>query len=129
MNWTEGRIKAFIVSVLRAGARKWPPKYETLADAYIGKKVNPKTNREGKHYVCIACNGEFPAKDVQVDHIVPVVDPVTGFTTWDDFISRLFCDKDNLQVLCTECHKIKSKEERYGNNPRSNSRRTTKTGK
>ena len=28
--WTAGRIKSFITSVLRAGSRRWPPKYETL---------------------------------------------------------------------------------------------------
>lgn len=42
MNWTEGRIRAFIVSVLRAGARRWPPKFETLAAAFIGKNLMRK---------------------------------------------------------------------------------------
>lgn len=113
MNWTEGRIRAFIVSVLRAGARRWPPKFETLAAAFIGKKLNEKTGRECKHYECNSCKGHFPSKEVQVDHIIPVVDPATGFTTWDDFINRLYCGRDNLQVLCLTCHKKKSKEERY----------------
>ncbi len=113
MNCTQGRIQGFIVSVLRAGARRWPPKYLTLADAYVGKKVNIKTGREGKHYLCAACKQEYPAKEVQVDHINPVVDPKTGFTTWDEYINRLYCGKENLQVLCLECHKRKSKEERY----------------
>ena len=112
MNWTEGRIRSFIVSTLRAGARRWPNKYETLQDAFSGKKINPKSNREAKHYTCNYCQRDFPGKDVQVDHIVPVVDPETGFTSWDDYIARLFCTKDNLQVLCTECHNIKSAAER-----------------
>lgn len=113
MSWTEGRIRAFIVSVLRAGARRWPPKFETLQEAFVGKKTNEKTGREAKHYECNECKGHFPSKDVQVDHIIPVVDP-KGFTTWDDYITRLYCGKDNLQVLCITCHKIKSKQERYG---------------
>ena len=112
--WTEGRRKGFITSVLRAGSRRWPPKYQTLAEAYVGQRINPKTNREGKHYLCATCCGEFPSKDVQVDHIEPIINPKTGFTTWDSFIANLFCDKDNLQVLCSSCHKIKSKEERHG---------------
>ena len=112
--WTEGRIRAFITSVLRAGARRWPAKYETLHEAFIGKKINEKTGREAKHYECKSCGGHFPSKDVQVDHILPVVDPITGFTTWDEYIKRLYCDKDNLQVLCLTCHKQKSKLERYG---------------
>lgn len=113
MNWTQGRINSFITSVLRAGARRWPPKYTTLADAYVGMRHNPKTKRDSKHYLCASCQGEFPAKEVQVDHIKPVVDPKTGFTTWDDFINNLYCGKENLQVLCVPCHKKKSKEERY----------------
>jgi len=53
----------------------------------------------------------FPGKDVNVDHVKPVVDPKVGFTTWDDFILNLFCTKDNLQVLCSKCHDIKTKME------------------
>lgn len=113
MSWTEGRIRAFIVSVLRVGSRKWPPKYETLNEAFVGVKTNEKTGRLCKHYKCAKCNNDFPSKDVQVDHINPVVDPNTGFTSFDDYIARLFCGKDNLQVLCVECHKEKSKKERY----------------
>jgi len=96
--------------VLRAGSRKWPPKYQTLNDAYVGQRLNEKTNREGKHYLCALCEGEFPAKEVEVDHIEPVV-PKEGFTTWDDYISRLFCDKSNMQVVCKGCHRIKSYNE------------------
>jgi len=110
MQWSEGRKKAFIISVLRAGTRKFPPKYETLKEAYVGQRLNEKTNREGKHYLCALCEGEFPAKEIQIDHIEPVVPP-EGFTTWDDYISRLFCSKENLQAVCVSCHKIKSYNE------------------
>lgn len=112
MNWTEGRKRSFITSVLRSGARRWPPKFEALADAYVGIRHNSKTKRDSKHYLCASCEGEFPAKEVQVDHISPVVDPKTGFISWDLFIERLYCERDNLQVLCIPCHKKKSKEER-----------------
>jgi 5-methylcytosine-specific restriction endonuclease McrA len=110
--WTEGRYRSFITSTLRGGARRWPPKYETLNLAKTEKKVNSKTGRIAQHYLCNHCNKEFPAKDVQVDHISPVVDPNKGFKTWDVFIERLFCERDNLQVLCTSCHKIKSNQEK-----------------
>ena len=62
---------------------------------------------------CASCHGEFPAKNVQVDHILPVIDPTTGFTTWDSFVENLYCEKDNLQVLCTQCHDIKTKMEKH----------------
>jgi hypothetical protein len=108
--WTEGRLKAFVIAVLRSGTRRYPPKYETLKDAYVGQRLNEKTNREGKHYLCALCEGEFPAKEVEVDHIEPVISS-KGFTSWDDYIARLFCDKSNLQVVCKSCHKIKSYNE------------------
>lgn len=113
MQWNEARIKSFIVSVLRAGSRRWPPKYETLHEARTEKKINVKSGRLAQHYRCNACKQEFTSKDVEVDHIRPVCDVKTGFTNWDDFINGLFCGKENLQVLCKECHKAKSKQERY----------------
>lgn len=112
MNWTEGRRKGFITSVLRAGARRWPPKFEVLAEAFIGQKVNKKTGRIAKHYRCNICKNEFTSKDIEVDHISPVVDPKIGFQSWDVFIERLFCPKENLQAICKDCHKIKTKTER-----------------
>jgi len=87
-----------------------------LAEAYTGKRVNPKSGREAKHYRCNGCAKEFTSKDVQVDHIKPIIDPLVGFTTWDDYINRLFCEKENLQVLCVDCHKIKTAQEREEKN-------------
>lgn len=119
MNWSEARIKGFIISVLRGGARRWPPKYETLKDAYVGKKENTRTKRKAMHYRCAGCGEEFPATEVEVDHILPVVDPLVGFVNWDTFINRLYCTKDNLQVLCKTCHKIKTKKEQDVKNHKS----------
>jgi len=49
---------------------------------------------------------------MNVDHILPAVDPEKGFETWDIFIDRLFCERENLQAICLVCHKKKSAEER-----------------
>jgi 5-methylcytosine-specific restriction endonuclease McrA len=110
--WTESRYRSFITSTLRAGSRKWPPKYETLNLAKTEKKINLKSGRLAQHYECAECSKHFPAKEVQVDHIKPVVDPKKGFQTWDTFIERLFCESKNLQVLCSSCHKIKTQKEK-----------------
>lgn len=110
--WTAARYRSFITSTLRAGSRRWPPKFETLNGAKTEKKVNKATGRIAQHYRCIACNDDYPAKDVQVDHIKPIVDPKKGFQTWDLFIANLFCEKDNLQILCKTCHTEKTNLEK-----------------
>lgn len=47
-----------------------------------------------------------------VDHIQPVIDPKKGFVSWDDVIARMFCEKEDFQILCHECHSNKTKEEK-----------------
>lgn len=111
-DWTEGRVKGFITSVIRGGFRRWPPKFEVLKEAKVGKKVNQASGRIAEHFKCEGCQESYPAKEVQVDHIDPVVDPKIGFVDWDTFISRLFCSEENLQVLCKGCHLLKTKLER-----------------
>ena len=110
MNWTEGKFQSFIKSTLRKGSTRWPPKYEVLNAAKRGKQINPETGRIAEHYHCALCNNLFVGKHVVVDHIEPVV-PVTGFVSWDIVIARMFCPAEGLQVLCKECHKVKTKEE------------------
>jgi 5-methylcytosine-specific restriction endonuclease McrA len=70
-----------------------------------------KTGRLAKHFKCSRCKESFPQKDVEVNHIVPVV-PVTGFDSWDGVIERMFCEEDGLEVVCKPCHKQISQEER-----------------
>ena len=110
--WTEGRLRAFIISVLRKGMLKYPPKYETLNKAKVGKKINEKTKRMAMHYKCNKCKGHFTSSQVQVDHKKPVVDPKQGFISWDEYIKRLFCGAENLQVLCKPDHKEKTDREK-----------------
>lgn len=59
---------------------------------------------------------KYPKKTIEmgtiyIDHIDPVEDPSSDWAGWDTYISRLFCEKENLQSLCGFCHDIKSKEE------------------
>lgn len=115
MDWTDGRKKAFVVSVLRSGTRRWPPKYQAKDLAKTERKINPKSGKLAQHYKCASCQGEFTSTNVEVDHVKPVIDPAIGFTTWDNFIAALYCDIDNLQVLCVPCHKEKSLNERKKN--------------
>ncbi len=126
-NWTEGRLKSFITSCLRGGFRRYPPKYEVLTEAFVDKRINEKTKRVSAHYRCGSCNGVFPTKEVQIDHIKPIVSPIDGFVSWDVFINNLFCDKENLQVLCVACHKAKTEKENNKRKKNANSK-TSKEG-
>ena len=109
--WSEARYASFIKSLLRKGTQKWGPKNEVLKEARVDKGV----------YHCNGCKMNVPVtikvnnkriRNVTVDHLEPIVDPAVGFTTWDEYISKMFCEKENLQVLCLECHSKKCAEER-----------------
>lgn len=110
--WTVARFNSFVKSALRSASQRWPVKYKVLSDAYVGQKINESSGRLAKHYKCKSCQQDYPAKNVQVDHVKPIIDPVSGFTTWDDVIYNMFCERDNLQVLCKGCHDIKTKSEK-----------------
>jgi len=110
--WTDGRFRSFVTSALRAASRRWPPKFKALKEAFVGRKTNKKTGKLAMHYKCAKCKKHFVATDVQVDHVLPVVDPKVGFVGWDSFIDRIFCEIENLQVLCKPCHKVKTEEEK-----------------
>ena len=109
--WTEARFNQFIRSLLRAGTRRWAPISDTLREARTGRGL----------YKCAGCGEEVPVttkkegkriKNVSVDHIEPITDPDKGFEGWDKLIERMFCEGDNLQVLCGDCHTTKTNEER-----------------
>ena len=110
--WTEGRYNSFIRSALRNAWQRWPPKYNKKNLARVERGI----------YRCEGYNSEahnVRAKEVQVDHIIPVVDPEKGFVSWNTFIKRLFVEEDKLQVLCKECHSRKTKEERNASKAKS----------
>ena len=76
-------------------------------------KVSQKGPRGGKLYRCILCNEVFNSSKINLDHVSPVVAIGKKYTdyTWDELVTRLWCSEDNLQVLCTDCHKKKTKKE------------------
>lgn len=110
--WTKARWMGFVKSALRAASSRYPPKYKCLNAAKVGKKINWKSGRLAEHYKCNSCKKEFPQKEVQVDHINAIINPETGFVSWDVVIENMFCEEDNLQVLCLDCHSAKTKLEK-----------------
>lgn len=109
--WTEGRFRGFITSALRSAMRRWPPKWAVVDEAYVGRQKNKRTGREAKHYRCSFCKRDFIQKHIQVDHIIPIA----PFKDWNECIEKMFCEADNLQVLCKPCHKKKTKIDNQAN--------------
>lgn len=98
----EFNLRAFLTNRLRRASYAWPARGQALREARVDRGV----------YKCAKCGGQnFKSKEVQVDHIEPVIDPHVGFKDWNSFIERLFCDVSGLAVLCVVCHKYKSSME------------------
>lgn len=77
------------------------------------KKDGSKSSISRVFYKCSKCSNEFPASQINVDHIDPVIPlniPVKHMSL-DIIVKRLFCDEKNLQILCKKDHKEKSIEE------------------
>lgn len=91
-------LKSFLTHKLRRISYQWAPRREAIKNARTERGV----------YKCAKCEGSFGPKEIQLDHIVPIVDPHLGFQNWEDFISKLFCDADGFQVLCRTCHSYKT---------------------
>lgn len=100
-------------SIRKAFARSsFPALIEIREDA-----IHPtiKGPRGGKQYICACCGKTFGITKIAVDHIDPVIplDKTINDLSWDYIVERMFCKKEELQVLCTEiCHKKKTAEER-----------------
>ena len=103
--WTEAKYWTFVRSLLRKGWLRYPPRQAVLNN----NRVVVTGQRHRFEYPCAHCDNYFKATEVQVDHIVPAGslkdDPAS-------FIQGLYCEPDNLQVLCKPCHKLKTAEER-----------------
>jgi len=112
--WTPARFKSFIISALRSASNRYPPKFECIKNARIerGKYKCKGYNRKAHVVTASVVVNKKRKKNIYADHIYPVVNPATGFQSWDEFISRLFVPASGFQALCLECHSQKSAEER-----------------
>lgn len=107
--WTKSRYFSFIRSALRRAWTRYPVKFKVLNEAsrpYVG----PDTRRK-KEFKCAICEEWYPPKEVEVDHITPC----GSLKDYDDlprFVKTLFCEEDNLQVLCKSCHHTVTQEQK-----------------
>jgi len=106
--WTESEFIAKIQNHLRR-FRGWKPPYAVKKAAE--RKSQSDNKRLKYEYKCACCGNFFASSEIQLDHIQPVIDPLEGFIDWNNYIQRLFVEKEGYQVLCKPCHLEKSKSE------------------
>lgn len=105
--WTKSQYFNFIRGALRKAATRYPVKHQVLDDA----KVFVEGQRHRFEYPCAECGGMFKRVDVEVDHIKPA-GSLKEYEDLPEFTRTLFCEADNMQVLCKPCHHVKTQAER-----------------
>ena len=103
--WTEARYWSFVRSVLRQGSRRYPPIVRHALEAVREPvRAKHKIGRRKWEYRCDECGELFFRDQVQVDHIKPV-GKLLDYDDLPEFVATLLCERDNLRVLCAQCHK------------------------
>jgi len=93
------KLKKFLIPILRKYWLRWPARQNAIKQARI----------ERGSYQCNICKQiGFKRQDLHVDHIDPVVNVEDGFTTLDEFVSRLYVEENQLQATCHQCHELKT---------------------
>lgn len=104
---------------IRTGLRQAFIRSKYKAQFLSAKRIEiPKYKKNGElakrpliKYECNHCKGEFSQAMINVDHIEPV-GTLYSLNDVPRFFDRLFCTYDNLQVLCKDCHDVKTKKDR-----------------
>lgn len=112
-------LRPWLIGQLRRAFRKYPPYYETLNKDQIVTYIKSKKGKDLKRVfvTCNHCKQLFKKSEVQVDHIIPTVDPISGFPVingeddWNTFLKRYLVSTEGLQRLCKPCHKLKTQGE------------------
>lgn len=107
---TESQFWGLLRSGLRRQFRFWKPLFEAKKKA---KRAYKGPNKRQKfEYQCNHCKNWFKESETQVDHIIPV----GSLLCWEDltaFVQKLIPeDPEAFQVLCKDCHQVKTNAER-----------------
>jgi hypothetical protein len=94
---------------------------ECLRRAKVEVWIDGKKKKKRRVMYKCACCGELfhhstGKREIAIDHIQTVVPleglpMINGLPDFNVYIARLFCSVDNLQVLCLEHHKLKTRHE------------------
>lgn len=109
---TEAQYLAWIRSALRSKSLRWPPRGEALKLARRSYKGPNK--RQQWEYGCALCNHWYNAKQVVVDHHPVAAGSILSVEDIGPFANNLYCEVENLRVLCKPCHDIHTLAEKMG---------------
>jgi len=105
----------------RISSFRYPPANKARSKNKVEYYILSKKGKQLKRvkYTCEICRTpNLKTTQVNLDHVVPVVEPAVGFVDWNTFIDRLFCDESNFQIICIPCHDIKTSLEDAQRPPR-----------
>jgi len=106
---SEAAFWSMIRSALRQKSRWWKPVTQCKE---LARRAYKGTNKRQKwEYQCNKCKKWYNAKNINVDHIKPA-GSLNCAADLPLFVETLFCEVDNLQVLCKTCHDKKTKLEK-----------------
>ncbi len=106
---TESMFWSMIRATLRNKSRWWKPIAQCKQNAK--RKYKGPNKRQQWEYQCAQCKDWYAEKNINVDHIIPAGQLQSG-KDLEGFVDRLFCEVNHLQILCINCHDIKTKNER-----------------
>lgn len=109
---TEAQYLAFVRSALRSKWLRWIPRSEALRAAKRPYKGPNK--RQQYEYACAICTKCFGAKEVEVDHYPKDAGSILKIEDVGQFCSNLFCETDNLRVVCKPCHSVYTHAQKQG---------------
>lgn len=107
--WTEAAYWSFIRSLLRQGSIRWPPR--TTAKLKFRRPSQSANKRLKWEYQCGCCQRWWPDKEIEVDHVY-ACGTLKSYDDLPRFVQRLFCEPEELVVLCKECHQGKTNKDR-----------------
>jgi hypothetical protein len=110
--WTDKQKLAYAKQMLRRSFKRTRSYNEIINSHKTKTYVKLKSGETGKAYLvtwtCKACGKEgLGRREIEVDHI----QPIGHATSMEEWILSLYCDLDDLQILCKMCHKVKSKQD------------------
>lgn len=106
--------KQLIKSALRRAFSRSDLRKRLVESTQVTNYTDGTRPRVKKWSICPFCNKYTPTYLIEVDHIDPVIP--YGLSIEDvavyGLIYGIFCEQENLQALCVDCHEGKTAAER-----------------